>query len=459
MDVNNNPYFIIEDLPSDVDENILIKYFQDKLNVTAVDAKSGKIFYDHKSDLTILEDLEDQVIPNTNIKLKFSFTADNTGSLSGIVPNVYKDFHEDDLIQYTMDYHTHALSQFVKAPGENSLKFTDQDITEKQRGVIKHILSKVGANILSGSGIMNVSLPINIFDERSLLEVFAHQCRLAPYFLEKAGVEEHPIEKLKLTTAWAVSRFHLSVTQLKPFNPIWGETFQCKVGDTNLYLEQTSHHPPIYHFLHYGKNFKSYGYQEPNASTGPNSVTAKTKGIHIVEFPDGTKHKVFPATLLLGGTLIGERLLAIVDKFYIVDEVNDYIAYIEMNPDDRGSFGKLFTKKKSFPDFFKGCITRLSHTTYKDGNYTLNKNHTPFVNISGEWTKNCLFDDDVYWDYNETKHFDLKRTKFTLPSDSTLRMDSLLLKKGREEDAAKAKADMEELQRKDRKLRASNKFK
>lgn len=40
----------------------------------------------------------------------------------------------------------------------------------------------------------------------------------------------------------------MSVTQLKPFNPIWGETFQAKIGDTNVYLEQTSHHPPIYHF-------------------------------------------------------------------------------------------------------------------------------------------------------------------------------------------------------------------
>jgi hypothetical protein len=41
----------------------------------------------------------------------------------------------------------------------------------------------------------------------------------------------------------------MSVTQLKPFNPIWGETFQAKIGDTEVYLEQTSHHPPIYHFL------------------------------------------------------------------------------------------------------------------------------------------------------------------------------------------------------------------
>jgi hypothetical protein len=148
-----------------------------------------------------------------------------------------------------MTYHSHVASHFVQSPGDTSLTFVDLKTMEKQRGVLKHFLTKLGSNLLSGSGIMNVSLPINIFDERSLLEVFAHQCRLSPYFLEKAGQSEDPIEKLKFTTAFAISRIHMSVTQLKPFNPIWGETFQCKIGDTDLYMEQTSHHPPIYHFL------------------------------------------------------------------------------------------------------------------------------------------------------------------------------------------------------------------
>jgi hypothetical protein len=147
-----------------------------------------------------------------------------------------------------MKYEEHCGAHFIQAPGDSSLKFIEQKIIDKQRGVIKHFLSKLGSNLLSASGIMNVSLPINIFDERSLLEVFAHQCRLSPYFLEKAGESDSPLEKLKLTTVFAISRIHLSVTQLKPFNPIWGETFQCKIGDCQIYLEQTSHHPPIYHF-------------------------------------------------------------------------------------------------------------------------------------------------------------------------------------------------------------------
>jgi hypothetical protein len=45
---------------------------------------------------------------------------------------------------------------------------------------------------------MNVSLPIKIFDERTILENFAFQHSLAPFFLEKAGREEFGIEKMKL---------------------------------------------------------------------------------------------------------------------------------------------------------------------------------------------------------------------------------------------------------------------
>ena len=105
---------------------------------------------------------------------------------------------------------------------------------------------------------------------------------------------------------------------------------------------------------------------------------------------------------------------------------------------------------------FRGCITRVSQSTFnpKDNTYTLNKNHTSFVEIKGEWSKNLYFDDELAWDYNDYAHFDLLRQSFTLPSDSTFREDSLKLKAGDEDAAGIAKNNLEELQRKDRKLRA-----
>ena len=195
------------------------------------------------------------------------------------------------------------------------------------------------------------------------------------------------------------------------------------------------------------------------ASTGVNSVTAKTKGNYFVQYSDNTLIKIFPAHITLIGTLIGDRTFSVDGKFYIVDEANDLICYIELNPDERATFSKLFSKKKSFPDYFKGFILKLSQTTFnpKDNSYTLNKNYKPIVDVHGEWTKNIYFDSEIIWDNSDYPHYDLLRQKFTLNSDSTLRDDLILLKNHQEDEASKAKIRLEEIQRKDKKLREKNK--
>ncbi len=103
----------------------------------------------------------------------------------------------NNVIKYNHKYSEHIRTHYVLKPGSKGLEFTDQECIQKQSGIVTELISKLGKNILQGKGIMNVSLPIRIFDERSLLEVFAHQICLAPHFLEKAGQEEDPLEKLK----------------------------------------------------------------------------------------------------------------------------------------------------------------------------------------------------------------------------------------------------------------------
>jgi len=86
----------------------------------------------------------------------------------------------------------------------------------------------------------------------------------------------------------------------------------------------------------------------------------------------------------------------------------------------------------------------------------LNKNYTTFASIHGEWSKNFHFDDELLWDFNDYVHFDLQRMNYTLRSDSTLREDIMLLKSGLENEAGDAKNRLEEIQRRDRKLRAEH---
>ena len=112
---------------------------------------------------------------------------------------------------------------------------------------------------------------------------------------------------------------------LKPFNPILGETFQTKIGNTEIYMEQTSHHPPIMNFYILNKNFKVYGYEQIEANAGANSITAIKKGKFFIELFDenkkATKYKISKPNLILTGTTIGKRLTYFTEKLIIEDIV------------------------------------------------------------------------------------------------------------------------------------------
>jgi hypothetical protein len=57
-----------------------------------------------------------------------------------------------------------------------------------------------------------------------------------------------------------------------------------------MYLEQTSHHPPISHYEIYGPNQNYYfsGYSTFKSSAGLNSLSVYNKGKRSIRFKDGT---------------------------------------------------------------------------------------------------------------------------------------------------------------------------
>jgi hypothetical protein len=74
-------------------------------------------------------------------------------------------------------------------------------------------------------------------------------------FLRRASLSKDPIERFKWVMAFVVSGLHRGVKQVKPFNPILGETWQSEYKDgTRLYMEQLAHHPPITGFEVVGPN-------------------------------------------------------------------------------------------------------------------------------------------------------------------------------------------------------------
>lgn len=58
---------------------------------------------------------------------------------------------------------------------------------KKQRGVLSHFVKQMGSNVLSGKSILNVSLPVKVFDAKSFLEKIAMFMKMAPVYFEKAA--------------------------------------------------------------------------------------------------------------------------------------------------------------------------------------------------------------------------------------------------------------------------------
>lgn len=121
------------------------------------------------------------------------------------------------------------------------------------------IIKQLSTNIMSGKSIMNMSLPVEIFDYRSILQRVAIGLGYAPKFLVPASETQDLIEQAKLVALFILGLGPLHLCLTKPFNPILGETFECRIGGIPLYLEQISHHPPISAILMKTENFTLHG--------------------------------------------------------------------------------------------------------------------------------------------------------------------------------------------------------
>jgi len=109
--------------------------------------------------------------------------------------------------------------------------------------------------------------------------------------------------------------------QQKPFNPILGETFQAKIGDTMYYSEQVTHHPPVFVYYAINPKFKLYGCIDLEAITGANSVTCTIKAPAYIEFNDGAKYRMTTPTFQVTGTMIGRRFVNYLGSIKIEDMV------------------------------------------------------------------------------------------------------------------------------------------
>lgn len=90
-----------------------------------------------------------------------------------------------------------TFTDYERTNKESGLIFKDKDVIERQNKVLSYLLKKAGSSLIKGQSIMNISLPVTIFDKRTLLQVTAYEFSYAPYYLNKAFYAITPLEKIK----------------------------------------------------------------------------------------------------------------------------------------------------------------------------------------------------------------------------------------------------------------------
>jgi hypothetical protein len=266
---------------------------------------------------------------------------------------------------------------------------------------------------------------------------------------------------------------------MKPFNPILGETWQARYSDgTQLFFEQTSHHPPISSFQVFGADdlYYFHGYHEYTASFKANgSLIGGQVGPNIIEFPDGGVIVYQQPFVHMAGALWGERIFNWIDRdkpIQFIDEKNNIRCDLNFNPDALSGLRAIVSNPKTPCDYIRGIITphvvikesvkenvkdkksEKEKSKEKDKDKDKDKEPTVLSRVEGSWLDELKFDDVFYWKNRQYQpFFPVQVDEEALPSDSRYRIDLIALRSGDLQAAQKSKTELENLQRKDRKLR------
>ncbi|EKX40994.1 hypothetical protein GUITHDRAFT_96169 [Guillardia theta CCMP2712] len=317
---------------------------------------------------------------------------------------------------------------------------TDYEGIKVSRSVVAEVVKQMGRKLLSGQNLLSVTFPVRCCQPRTILECAAYQFCFCPHYLSRAAMETDPVERLKHVTACFIACIHTTSQFVKPFNPTLGETLQASFdGGVRLYLEQTSHHPPVTSWQVVGPNnsFQYIGWSTYEASFGYNKLYVKQSGIRMCQFPDGTTIEVGFTMDRYNNVYWGDVIQEVLGGYTFLDTKNSISCTIELNP------------CKGLPsDTFIGSINRLD----AQGEII-----NSICNVEGSFLGFLDFNGHRYWDISSNTGRDpvFDPLEKCLPSDSRFREDRNALVNGEVERAQVEKVRIEERQRRERRLRAA----
>jgi hypothetical protein len=339
--------------------------------------------------------------------------------------------------QLTFKYNPDYLKDFL-IKDYYGVYCLNQEIVDKQGGVIKDLIVQLTKSIISRTHI-TISLPIRIFEPRSMIERYTDWFSFAPDLLEKAAKCEDNLETFKYVILFSLSALFRSTEQLKPLNPLLGETYQCEWEDgSKFYIEHISHNPPISSiYITSAKNLfvvSGYIHMELGGilkAMFKNAMLMMPKGKITVYFPEKKQTVSFQFPKInLGGAIWGQRYIYFYDHMKFEDTDNNLKAVIAF-----ANWTKELKKKRIHDIYGKIFKHNFTEEELKKPFYTDDLSSDPFptnkedviTEITGSWLEEIKFDDNSVFSIKESAPPAIYPSDNPLPSDSRFREDKIWL--------------------------------
>lgn len=226
----------MKDLPQSTSHNLIKGYLYEKNKdrIVAVQPKDLELINDddslsidlnlknHFSENNLLEHLK---LTSGNAELNLSqedFAAlmariDSNQIVQDCIQNKQVLDHvpksQPMVIQSTPEYGNKNWRFDYQVCPRGGLLFMNQKLIKEQRRVVLKMIKKIGSNILHGKSIMNISLPVELFDSKSYLQRVGRGFGYAPSILEKASCINNGVEQLKYSMAFAFAQFSMMFLQ------------------------------------------------------------------------------------------------------------------------------------------------------------------------------------------------------------------------------------------------------
>lgn len=89
-----------------------------------------------------------------------------------------------------------------------ALQCKNKDELDCQSGIFYDIIKRAGKTLMEGKGIVGISLPVKIFEKRSMVEKMCDLWCTGPTYLNKAALTGDFLERMRLVVTFVVSGLH-----------------------------------------------------------------------------------------------------------------------------------------------------------------------------------------------------------------------------------------------------------